>query len=75
MKQGAQTSLKNSKKAKAPVAGEVKEFKKNGISVRIRPTIKHGVTRFVLDYRANGQRKLVWRSTMTVTSKPFPRNG
>jgi len=41
-----------------------KEFKKNGISVRIRPTIKNGVTRFVLDYRANGQRKLVWRSTM-----------
>ncbi|MEI8289107.1 MAG: site-specific integrase [Verrucomicrobiota bacterium] len=34
-----------------------------GISVRIRPTIKDGVTRFVLDYRVKGQRKLVWRST------------
>lgn len=35
-----------------------------GISVRIRPTIKDGTTRFVLDYRVKGQRKLVWRSTM-----------
>ena len=35
-----------------------------GISVRIRPTIKDGTTRFVLDFRVKGQRKLVWRSTM-----------
>ena len=47
----------------------VKEFKKNGVSVRIRPTIKNGITRFVLDYRANGQRKLVWRSTMAEARK------
>ena len=49
---------------KDDAANDVKEFKKNGISVRIRPTIKNGVTRFVLDYRANGQRKLVWRSSL-----------
>jgi len=45
-------------------SNDVKEIKRNGISVRIRPTIKNGTTRFVLDYRANGQRKLVWRSSM-----------
>ena len=49
---------------KADASTTVKEIKKNGISVRIRPTIKNGITRFVLDYRANGKRKLVWRSTM-----------
>lgn len=54
---------------KADTSTAVKEFKKNGISVRIRPTIKNGVTRFVLDYRANGQRKLVWRSTMAEARK------
>lgn len=54
---------------KAEASSSVKEFKKNGISVRIRPTIKNGVTRFVLDYRANGQRKLVWRSTMAAARK------
>jgi len=43
---------------------DVREVKRNGITVRIRPTIKDGITRFVLDYYANGQRKLVWRSTM-----------
>ena len=48
---------------------ESERFKKNGISVRIRPTIKNGVTRFVLDYRANGKRKLVWRSTMAKARK------
>ena len=63
MKADASTSSKIPQK---PYLPEVKEFKKNGISVRIRPTIKDGVTRFVLDYRANGQRKLVWRSTMGV---------
>lgn len=54
---------------KTDASTAVKEFKKNGISVRIRPTIKDGVTRFVLDYRANGQRKLVWRSTMAEARK------
>lgn len=54
---------------KTDASTAVKEFKKNGISVRIRPTIKTGVTRFVLDYRANGQRKLVWRSTMAEARK------
>ena len=54
---------------KADASNDVKEFKKNGISVRIRPTIKNGVTRFVLDYRANGQRKLVWRSTLAEARK------
>ena len=47
----------------------VKEFKKNGISVRIRPTLKNGVTRYVLDYHANGQRKLIWRSTLADARK------
>jgi integrase len=41
-----------------------KVIQRNGISVRIRPTSKNGVTRFVLDYRNQGQRKLVWRSSM-----------
>lgn len=54
---------------KTEASTTVKEFKKNGISVRIRPTIKNGTTRFVLDYRANGQRKLVWRSTMADARK------
>jgi hypothetical protein len=50
-------------------ASEVKEIKRNGISVRIRPTIKDGTTRFVLDYRVNGRRKLVWRSSMAAARK------
>src|ERR1039457_5267957 len=69
MKTDATTAVKESEKDNTPEAGAVKEFKKNGISVRIRPTIKNGVTRFVLDYRANGQRKLVWRSTMAEARK------
>jgi integrase len=65
MKTGAANAVKEPQKSgDEPEAGEVKEFKKNGIAVRIRPTIKNGVTRFVLDYRANGQRKLVWRSSL-----------
>ena len=68
MKADASNTVKDanpgSEKAKIAEAGKVKEVKKNGICVRIRPTIKNGVIRFVLDYRANGQRKLVWRSTM-----------
>ena len=69
MKTDTSTTIKESEKANIPEAGAVKEFKKNGLSVRIRPTIKNGVTRFVLDYRANGQRKLVWRSTMAEARK------
>jgi integrase len=69
MKTDATTTVKESENANIPEAGAVKEFKKNGISVRIRPTIKNGVTRFVLDYRANGKRKLVWRSTMAKARK------
>ena len=64
MKRGAANAVKEPEAGGKTEAGEVKEFKKNGISVRIRPTIKDGVTRFVLDYRANGQRKLVWRSSL-----------
>ena len=54
---------------KDDTSNDVKEVKKNGISVRIRPTIKNGTNYFVLDYRANGQRKLVWRSTMAAARK------
>ena len=54
---------------KADANNVVKEVKKNGVSVRIRPTLKNGVTRFVLDYRVQGQRKLVWRSTMADARK------
>ena len=46
-----------------------KVIQRNGISVRIRPTLKNGVTRFVLDYRNQGQRKLVWRSTLADARK------
>jgi integrase len=49
---------------KANASNGVTEIKRNGVSVRIRPTIKDATTRFVLDYRVKGQRKLVWRSTM-----------
>src|ERR1035437_10516781 len=49
---------------KTDAANDVKVIQKNGISVRIRPTLKDGTTYFVLDYRAKGKRKLVWRSTM-----------
>jgi hypothetical protein len=49
---------------KPEAASDVKEVKRNGISVRIRPTNKDGATYFVLDYRVQGKRKLVWRSTL-----------
>lgn len=43
-------------------------FKRDGITVLIRPTLKtvNGEQReyFVLDYRVRGERKLVWRSTL-----------
>ena len=40
------------------------EYKRDGISIRIRPTGKNGTRYFVVDYRVKGQRKLVWRSTL-----------
>jgi hypothetical protein len=40
------------------------EYKRSGITVRIRPTIKDGIERFVADYRVKGVRKLVWRSNL-----------
>src|ERR1035437_8344658 len=49
---------------KADASNGITEIKRNGVSVRIRPTIKDGATYFVLDYRNQGQRKLVWRSTL-----------
>ena len=49
---------------KDDASNEVKEIKRNGVSVRIRPTKKNGTDYFVLDYRVQGQRKLVWRSSM-----------
>ena len=49
---------------KADASNTVKEFKKNGIAVRIRPTIKNGTSYFVLDYRVQGRRRLVWRSSL-----------
>ena len=61
--------LRIPQESKIPEVGEAKEIKRNGICVRIRPTIKNGFTRFVLDYRVNGQRKLVWRSSMAEASQ------
>ena len=55
--------------APAADSSDVIEIKKNGICVRIRPTIKAGTTYFVLDYRAQGKRKLVWRSTLAKAKK------
>ena len=69
MKTDASTTVADSAGTKIPEFGEVKENKRNGICVRIRPTIKHGFTRFVLDYRVNGQRKLDWRSSMAEASQ------
>src|ERR1041384_2085260 len=40
------------------------EFKRNGITILIRPTAKAGKDYFVLDFRVKGERKLVWRSTL-----------
>jgi integrase len=40
------------------------EYKRNGVVVRIRPTMKDGTQYFVADYRVNGKRKLVWRSSL-----------
>lgn len=49
---------------KADTASKPTEYKRDGISVRIRPTVKNGTKYFVADYRIKGQRKLVWRSTL-----------
>ena len=49
---------------KAQTSGGVKEIKRNGVTVRIRPTISKGSTFYVLDYSASGKRKLVWRTTL-----------
>jgi integrase len=49
---------------KARASNGVTEIKRNGVSVRIRPTVKDGAIYFVVDYRVLGQRKLVWRSSM-----------
>jgi integrase len=38
--------------------------KRGGISVRITETKKNKVTRYIADYRVNGVRKQVWRSTI-----------
>ncbi len=43
---------------------EIEPVQRNGIIVRIRRTIKNGFERFIVDYRNQGQRKLVWRSTL-----------
>jgi integrase len=43
--------------------------KRNGISVRIRPTPKNGKNFFVLDYWIKGQRRLVWRSSLADAKK------
>ena len=54
---------------KLKASNTVTEIKRNGIAIRIRPTIKDGTTRFVLDYHVLGQRKLVWRSSMVDARK------
>jgi len=43
---------------------DIKPIPRNGINARIRRTIKNEFTRFVVDYRAKGERKLIWRSTL-----------
>jgi len=37
--------------------------------VRIRRTVKNGFERFVIDYRNQGQRKLIWRSNLAAARK------
>jgi hypothetical protein len=46
-------------------SSNVKEVKREGVVDRICPTAKDGKTYFVLDYRVQGQRKLVWRPTIS----------
>jgi len=49
---------------KADTSESIKPIQRNGITVRIRRTEKNGFERFVVDYRNQGQRKLVWRSSL-----------
>jgi len=44
-------------------ANETFQVKRSGVTALIRPTQKADKTYWVVDYRANGKRKLVWRST------------
>lgn len=44
-------------------------YKRAGITVLIRPTTKNGTERFILDYRVQGKRKLVWRSSLADAKK------
>ena len=64
MKANELTDIKERQILRPPMIHPTLRGQKNGICVRIRPTIKDGTTYFVLDYRAQGKRKLVWRSTM-----------
>src|ERR1022692_446061 len=48
----------------ADTAKPIKPIQRNGVTIRIRRTEKNGFTRFVVDYRVLGQRKLVWRSSL-----------
>ena len=49
---------------KADTENGIKPIQRNGVTVRIRRTEKNGFERFVVDYRNQGQRKLVWRSSL-----------
>jgi integrase len=49
---------------KADTSESIKPVQRNGITVRIRRTEKNGFERFVVDYRNQGRRKLVWRSSL-----------
>ncbi len=43
---------------------KIKPVHRDGITVHIRRTEKNGFERFIVDYRNQGKRKLVWRSTL-----------
>jgi integrase len=49
---------------KADTTENIKPIQRNGITVRIRRTEKNGFVRFVVDYRNQGKRNLVWRSSL-----------
>jgi len=49
---------------KADPENGIKPIQRNGITIRIRRTEKNGFERFVVDYRNQGQRKLIWRSSL-----------
>ena len=48
---------------------KVIEYKSGGIYFRIRPTPKGDTTYYVVDFRSQGKRKLLWRSTMAKARK------